>query len=84
MLKVPNQPLTLNKLSPAKMANTLFKMMLSYGLTYLITIHSTQELNPQVTLKSTMIMDYANVKELIGISMDPSGLIKICQKHQSD
>ncbi len=84
MLKVLNQLLTLNKLSPAKMVNSQSKMMLNYGSIYQIIIHFIPESNLQVTLKSIMIMDYANVKERTGIFTDPSGLINPYQKHLSD
>jgi len=84
MLKVQNLHLTLNKLSQAKMVNSLLKMMLNYGSIFQTITTSIQESNHQVILKFIMIMDYNNVTVKTGIFTVLSGLINHFQKHQLD
>ena len=82
--KVLDQPLTLSKLFQQRMVNSLLKMMLNFGSTYLTITRFTLESLHQATLKFIMIMDFVNAMESNGIFTVHSGLIRISLKLQSD
>jgi hypothetical protein len=66
------------------MVNSLLKMMLNFGSTYLTITRFTLESLHQATLKFIMIMDFVNAMESNGTFTVHSGLIRISLKLQSD